>query len=317
MSITAIRYRPGLLELLDQRRLPHEERWTGITDVQHAADAIRDMVVRGAPAIAITAAYGMALAVRRGRVPRRRAHDLLLGARPTAVNLRWILERLEQVPDERVEAEAIRLHREDFETNRRIGMSGASVLPPGGILTICNTGALATGGWGTALGVVRSMVCAGQAVHVYACETRPYLQGARLTAWECMREGIPCTLIGDSMAGALMAEWRVRSVIVGADRVAANGDAANKIGTYSLAVLAHHHDIPFYVAFPRSTLDLRCPNGQHIPIEERPADELSTVRGVSVAPAGVKVWNPAFDVTPADLITGWITEDGLWTPSAG
>ncbi|MCP4808551.1 MAG: S-methyl-5-thioribose-1-phosphate isomerase [Proteobacteria bacterium] len=310
----AIRYRPGLLELLDQRRLPAEEHWVGITDVHHAASAITDMVVRGAPAIAITAGYGMALAVRRGRVDRRQAQELLLAARPTAVNLRWILERLDQVPDARVEPEAIRLHREDLDTNRRIGMTGARVLPPGGVLTICNTGALATGGWGTALGVVRSLVCAGNAVHVWACETRPYLQGARLTAWECQREGIPCTLIADSMAGALMAEGRINSVVVGADRVAANGDAANKIGTYTLAVLAKHHGVPFYVAFPRSTLDLRCPNGQHIPIEERSPDELTTLRGVRIAPEGIHVWNPAFDVTPADLITGWITEDGLWTP---
>ena len=314
--IEAIRYRPGLLELLDQRRLPAEEHWNGIVDAAAAAEAIREMVVRGAPAIAITAAYGLALSVRR-KQNRAAAREQLLAARPTAVNLRWALERLDGVSDEDLEAEALAIHREDLETNRAIGMSGAEVVPPGGILTICNTGSLATGGWGTALGVVRSMVCQGQAVHVWACETRPYLQGARLTAWECQREGIPCTLIADSMAGALLATGRISSVIVGADRVAANGDVANKIGTYSLAVLAHHHGVPFYVAFPRSTLDLRCPSGRHIPIEERAPGELTTVRGTRIAPPGVRVWNPAFDVTPAELVSGWIVEDGLWTADAG
>ncbi len=316
MSISAIRYRPGLLELLDQRRLPREEHWIGCVDVEHVAEAIRDMAVRGAPAIAIAAAYGMVLAVHRG-VPRARARSLLLAARPTAVNLRWALERLDKVSDKRIEAEAKAIHDEDLGTNRAIGMHGASLMPPGNVLTICNTGALATGGWGTALGVVRSMVCQGRPVHVYACETRPYLQGARLTAWECQREGIPCTLIADGMAAALMRERRVSAVIVGADRVAANGDVANKIGTYSLAVLARFHDLPFFVAFPRSTLDLRCPSGAHIPIEERPAEELTTLRGVPIAPAGQRVWNPAFDITPADLVHAWITEDGAWTPESG
>lgn len=314
--IEAIRYRPGLLELLDQRRLPGEEHWNGIVDAAGAAQSIRQMVVRGAPAIAITAAYGLALSVRR-KQDRAKARELLLLSRPTAVNLRWALERLDEVPDHGLEAEAVAIHEEDLATNRAIGMTGANVLPPGGVLTICNTGSLATGGWGTALGVVRSMACQGQALHVYACETRPYLQGARLTAWECQKEGIPCTLIADSMAGALMAAGKVSSVIVGADRVAANGDVANKIGTYSLAVLAHHHDIPFYVAFPRSTLDGRCPSGHHIPIEERAASELTTVRGTRIAPQGIRVWNPAFDVTPAALVSGWIVEDGLWTPDAG
>ncbi len=314
--IQAIRYRPGLLELLDQRRLPEVELWNGVVDAAGAAGSIRDMVVRGAPAIAITAAYGLALSVRR-RQDRAAAREILLAARPTAVHLRWALERLDRVPDSELEAEAIAIHREDLETNRAIGDSGARVLPPGGVLTICNTGSLATGGWGTALGVIRSMVCQGQALRVYACETRPYLQGARLTAWECQREGIPCTLIADSMAGALMAAGKVSSVIVGADRVANNGDVANKIGTYSLAVLARHHGIPFYVAFPRATLDPRCPSGRHIPIEERGATELTCVRGTRIAPRGVRVWNPAFDVTPAALVTGWIVEDGSWSPDAG
>ena len=182
------------------------------------------------------------------------------------------------------------------------------------MLTICNTGALATGGHGTALGMVRSAIAAGRAVHLYMCETRPYLQGARLTATEAQVDGIPCTLIADAMAAALMQGGRVQAVVAGCDRVAANGDTANKIGTYSLAVLARHHGVPFYVAMPTSTLDRRCPTGADIPIEERPADELRTLGGVSIAPPDVPVWNPAFDVTPANLITGWVTERGVWRP---
>ena len=314
MNIVAIRYQPGLLELLDQRLLPEREVWLPIRDGAGAADAIRDMVVRGAPAIAITAAYGLALAIRGGG-DRGAARARLLASRPTAVNLRWALERLDTVPDAGVEAEAIAIHAEDLAINRALGAVGAATLPEGGIYTHCNTGALATGGWGTALGVIRSIAASGRPVSVYAGETRPYLQGARLTAWELCKEGIDCTLVPDSAAGAAMAGGRVSSVIVGADRVAANGDTANKIGTYNLAVLARHHGLPFYVAVPTSTLDLRCPSGAHIPIEERAADELRSFRGHAIAPAAVGVWNPAFDVTPAALITGWITEKGLWTPA--
>ena len=301
----------GTLSLLDQRLLPHRAAWLRLTTPEEAAAAIRDMVVRGAPAIAITAAYGLALAVATG-ADRRAASARLLAARPTAVNLRWALERLAAVPDALVEAEAIAIHAEDLAINQALGAAGAPLLD-GGVLTICNTGALATGGWGTALGMVRSARAAGRDVHVYALETRPYLQGARLTAYECVEEGIPCTLITDGMAGALLASGRVRACVAGCDRVAANGDAANKIGTYQLAVLARHHGGPGSIALPTSPLDRRCPDGAAIPIEERPAAEVTAFAGAPVAPAGVGVWNPAFDVTPAALITAWVTERGVWT----
>jgi methylthioribose-1-phosphate isomerase len=316
VTITAIRYTPGRLELLDQRLLPEREVWLSIDTAAGAADAIRDMVVRGAPAIAITAAYGMALGVTSGE-DRSASRARLLEARPTAVNLRWALERLDGVPDEGLEAEARAIHAEDLAINRALGEVGADHIPPGGVYTHCNTGALATGGWGTALGVIRSMMARGLRPKVYAGETRPYLQGARLTAWECWKDDIACRLVPDSAAGSLMAEGRVRSVIVGADRVAANGDTANKIGTYSLAVLARYHQIPFFVAMPLSTLDLRCPDGAHIPIEARPPDELIRFRGHVIAPPEIGVYNPAFDITPAALISGWITEEGLWTPADG
>ncbi len=312
-GVEAMRYTPGELQLLDQRRLPHEVVWLRLTSADAVAGAIRDMVVRGAPAIAITAAYGLALAVRQ-RADRAQARARLLASRPTAVNLRWALERLDPVPDALVEAEARELHAEDARICRALGDHGADLLPAGGIYTHCNTGALATGGWGTALGVVRSLHARGVPVRVYAGETRPYLQGARLTAWELLAEGIPCTLVTDGMAGAVLQAGRVASVVVGCDRVAANGDTANKIGTYGLAVLARHHGVPFYVAMPLSTLDTRCATGDDIPIEERPAAEVRGFGGRATAPDGVAVWNPAFDVTPAALITGWITEHGPWTP---
>lgn len=312
-AVAAIRYDDGVLALLDQRRLPHETLWRDVPDCAAAARAIREMVVRGAPAIAITAAYGLALAVRAGE-DRAGARARLLASRPTAVNLRWALERLDGVPDAGVEDEARAIHAEDARICRALGDAGAGIVPAGGLYTHCNTGALATGGWGTALGVVRSLHAQGRPVHVYAGETRPYLQGARLTAWEMVQEGIPCTLVTDSMAGAVMAAGRVDSVVVGCDRVAANGDAANKIGTYGLAVLARHHGLPFYVAMPLSTLDRRCPTGADIPIEERGPAEVLGFGGARTAPDGVAVWNPAFDVTPAALITGWITERGSWLP---
>jgi len=308
----AIEWDGAALRLLDQRRLPVEERWLRLESWQSVAGAIADMVVRGAPAIAISAAYGLALAVRAGD-DRAAASAGLLAARPTAVNLRWALERLAPLPDAEVEAEARAIHAEDQRINRALGDHGAPLLR-GGVLTICNTGALATSAHGTALGMVRSAVAAGSAIHVYACETRPYLQGARLTAWECLRDDIPCTLIADGMAGALLAAGRAEAVVVGCDRVAANGDTANKIGTYSLAVLARHHGVPFYVAMPTSTLDRRCPTGADIPIEQRPADELRCLAGHPVAPPEVPVWNPAFDVTPAGLISAWVTEAGVWRP---
>ncbi len=308
----AIRWDGGTLSLLDQRALPQESTWLDITTWEKTADAIRDMVVRGAPAIAITAGYGMALAIQAG-AKRDTAAAGLLAARPTAVNLRWALDRLSTIADEAIEAEAQAIHAEDLAINQSIGRHGAPLLS-GGVATICNTGALATGGHGTALGMIRTAVAQGRDIHTYALETRPYLQGARLTAYECMQDALPCTLIPDGAAGALLASGRVNAVVVGCDRVAANGDTANKIGTYSLAVLARHHEIPFYVAMPSSTLDSRCASGAEIPIEERPGSELTTFRGTEIAPAGVKTWNPAFDITPAGLITGWVTELGLWSP---
>ena len=308
----AIRWNGSTLFLLDQRRLPTEQNWIEITDWNGAAQAISDMVVRGAPAIAITAAYGMALAVQAG-ANREEAARTLSESRPTAVNLRWALRRLASIPDDELPVEAVRIHKEDIEICRALGAHGASLLE-GGIATICNTGALATGGHGTALGMVRSAIEIGKKIHVYALETRPYLQGARLTATECVADNIPCTLITDGMAAALMATGKINAVVVGCDRVAINGDTANKIGTYSLAVLAAHHDIPFYVAMPTSTLDRTCTTGNDIPIEIRPHAELRQLGGVQVAPENVSVWNPAFDVTPANLISGWVTEHGIWKP---
>ena len=308
----AIRWNENTLYLLDQRQLPTEHTWLEISEWTGAAQAISDMVVRGAPAIAITAAYGLALAVRAG-VSRQKATRILSQSRPTAVNLHWALQRLSSVPDAHVLAEAIRIHQEDIEICRSLGAHGAPLLT-GGVATICNTGALATGGHGTALGMVRSAIGVGRSIHVYALETRPYLQGARLTATECVADNIPCTLITDGMAAALMANGEINSVVVGCDRVAANGDTANKIGTYSLAVLAAHHEIPFYVAMPTSTLDRTCTTGRDIPIEIRPPSELRRISGVPIADENVAVWNPAFDVTPAKLITGWVTEHGIWRP---
>lgn len=306
----SIQWKKTHLELLDQRVLPHQENWLQIETCNAAADAIRDMVVRGAPAIAITAAYGLALAIRHGE-DRLLASQTLLNARPTAVNLRWALERLAQLPPEQIEAEAEAIHQEDLAINQALGDHGSHLLQ-GGVITICNTGALATAGYGTALGMIRSAHRDERNIHVYILETRPYLQGARLTAFECQKEGIPCTLITDGMAGALMARGAIQAAVAGCDRVALNGDTANKIGTYGLAVLAKHHKIPFYIAMPTSTLDRRCPNGVEIPIEERNPEEVRSFHTIPVAPSDVKVWNPAFDVTPANLISGWVTEKGVW-----
>ncbi len=308
-----------VLVLLDQRVLPRVTREIVCTDAASAAAAIRDMVVRGAPAIGITAAYGFALELLAGGDPLVAA-EVLCASRPTAVNLRWAVERVSSVPPERALDEARAIHAEDVAINRAIGRHGLEVLRGLGlgrklrVYTHCNAGALATGGYGTAVGVLRAAHEAGELERVFAGETRPYLQGARLTAWECQRDGIPCTLVTDSMAAAAMATGRVDCVIVGADRVAANGDVANKIGTYGLAVLARHHGLPFYVAVPRSTLDPRCPTGADIPIEERAASEVLGYGSERWA-AEVDVWNPAFDVTPAALVDAWITEDGPWTPT--
>ena len=302
MTVEALRWKGDRLEVLDQRLLPDRVAYLTCRTAAEVAEAIRGMAVRGAPAIGCAAAFGIALE------PKESSYDTLAKSRPTAVNLFWALERMRGAKDKRAEAEAI--FAEDLKINRAIGANGAKLIPPGArILTYCNTGALATAGHGTALGVVRSAKSKG--ISVLACETRPYLQGARLTAWECAQEGIPCTLIADNMAGHLMSRSEVDLVIVGADRIAANGDTANKIGTYTLAVLAQRHRLPFYVAAPLSTFDAHTPAGSKIPIEERAAEEMTGYRGARWAPEGVRVRNPAFDVTPAELVTAIICEKAV------
>ncbi|HSG77826.1 MAG TPA: S-methyl-5-thioribose-1-phosphate isomerase [Burkholderiales bacterium] len=302
MTVEALRWKGDRLEVLDQRLLPDRVAYLTCRTAAEVAEAIRGMAVRGAPAIGCAAAFGIALE------PKESSYDTLAKSRPTAVNLFWALERMRGAKDKRAEAEAI--FAEDLKINRAIGANGAKLIPPGArILTYCNTGALATAGHGTALGVVRSAKSKG--ISVLACETRPYLQGARLTAWECAQEGIPCTLIADNMAGHLMSRGEVDLVIVGADRIAANGDTANKIGTYTLAVLAQRHRLPFYVAAPLSTFDAHTPEGSKIPIEERAAEEMTGYRGARWAPEGVRVRNPAFDVTPAELVTAIICEKAV------
>ena len=323
----AIRWEDSALYLLDQTRLPAAEDWLRYTDYRQVANAIRTMVVRGAPAIGITAAYAMVLAAQenacKGDFPAAmsRAKAVLAASRPTAVNLFWALDRMENLwlsagPDlPRLEEEARAIHREDVQMNETMGKAGAELVPQGArILTHCNAGALATGGYGTALGVIRAAHAQGKVSMVYADETRPLLQGARLTAYELVRDRIPVTLICDDMAGYLMAQGKVDLVVVGCDRMAANGDFANKIGTYSLAVLAKHHGIPFYTALPSSTIDLSIPDGSHIPVEQRGGEEVSCFAGVQTGPVGVETWNPAFDVTPHELLTAVITERGVLRP---
>ena len=307
----AIRWDGHTLHLLDQRRLPMETHWITLSTWEDVATAIEHMVVRGAPAIAIAASYGFAMAITAGE-DRGVVANGLLKARPTAVNLRWAMERMASIPDDGLTAEAVRIHAEDLSICQAIGHHGAPLLE-GGVLTICNTGSLATGGHGTALGMIRTAHKNKNNIHVYVMETRPYLQGARLTAYECQQDYIPHTLITDGMAGALMATGRIQSVVVGCDRVAINGDTANKIGTYGLACLAHHHNIPVWVAMPTSTLDRHCDNGHSIPIEERSCAEVTQVLGSPIAPLHTHAWNPSFDVTPAHLIDGWVTEHGIWS----
>ena len=283
--------------------LPEKTVYVTCRSAAEVADAIRDMVVRGAPAIGCAAAFGVVLS--KGSPG---SFEVLAKSRPTAVNLFWALERMKKAKD--LEAEAIAIYEEDIAANRAIGRLGAELIAEcARVMTHCNAGALATAGYGTALGVIRS--AKSKNISVIANETRPYLQGARLTAWELVQEGIPCTLITDSMAGHLMSKGEVDVIVVGADRIAANGDVANKIGTYALAVLAKRHGIPFYVAAPLSTFDPKIPDGSHIPIEERPPGEVTGYRGTRWAPEGVAVRNPAFDVTPAELITGIICETGV------
>lgn len=328
----AIRWQGNSLALLDQTRLPVEEVWNTYTDYRKVADAIRRLVVRGAPAIGVAAAYALCLAAMeyKGQNPEEFQKSMaaasaeLAASRPTAVNLFWALDRMglalgaagcgaDALPILIREAEAI--HREDVAMNRAIGAAGAAIVPHGArILTHCNAGAIATGGYGTALGVVRSAFTQGKVEMVYCDETRPLLQGARLTAWELVKDGIPATLITDNMAASLMAQGKIDLVLLGCDRMAANGDFANKIGTYGVAVLAHYHGIPFYSVLPSSTIDLSIPDGSHIPIEQREASEVTHFAGVQTAPEGVGVYNPAFDVTPHRLLTGIITEKGVIHP---
>lgn len=322
---------PGRLEMIDQTRLPAVFEYLSFESAAGVAEGIRTMVVRGAPAIGVAAAYGVALeALRMQDQPRaafdaalERGFELLAGSRPTAVNLFWALQRMRACRDAHggtsVEAiarallhEAQLIHAEDIRINCQMGEHGAVLLPDGArVLTHCNAGALATAGHGTALGVIRSAVAAGKRISVFADETRPFLQGARLTAWEMVQEKIPVTLITDNMAGHLMACGEIDAVVVGTDRVAANGDVANKIGTYMVAVLAQRHRIPFYVACPLSTIDLSVASGREIPIEERAPSEVTGFREAQWSAPGVQVRNPAFDVTPAELVTALITEKGV------
>ena len=319
--------------MVDQRKLPVQEIYVRCRTAAEVARAIRTMVIRGAPAIGVAAAFGIALGMRKSAATGtqkfaaefHKTCELMASTRPTAVNLFWAIERMkrvvataaeagasvEQIQD-RLDHEAQAIHDEDVASCRAIGAFGAQVVPADAkILTHCNAGALATAGYGTALGVIRGAVEAGKHVTVFADETRPFLQGARLTAWELVRDGIETTVITDNMAGALMRQGGVNFVVVGADRIAANGDTANKIGTYGVAVLAREHDIPFYVAAPLSTIDLKTSDGSRIPIEERNTREVTHVAGTQLAATGALIWNPAFDVTPHRFISGIITERGI------
>ena len=304
----------GVFWLLDQRRLPQEEVWVPVRTAREMAQAIRDMVVRGAPAIGVSAAFGIVLAHMAGE-DLEEADRLLRQSRPTAVNLFHALDRMRphfgDLKGSLEEAKA--LWREVEETERAISQHGARVLK-GQVLTHCNTGPLATGGYGTALGAILEAHRQGRVRHVWVDETRPYLQGARLTAFELMKAGVPATLIADNMAGFLMQRGQVDAVIVGVDRMALNGDFANKIGTYALAVLAHHHGIPFYAALPLSSVDPRLETGQGIPIEERPPEEVTHIRGLPIAPPGFPAYHPAFDVTPHRFLIGIVTEKGVLYP---
>jgi methylthioribose-1-phosphate isomerase len=309
--------------MIDQTRLPRETVFVTCRTYQEVAEAIRSMVIRGAPAIGVAAAMGVALGVATSNDPLERICDTLARTRPTAVNLFWAIDRMKrlalslanepaQAIQQRLIEEAQTIYHEDIAINRAIGAHGAPLVPDGKhILTHCNAGALATAGYGTALGVIRAAVEAGKKVAVFADETRPFLQGARLTAWELQQDGIDTTLITDNMAGHFLRSGKIGCVIVGADRIARNGDVANKIGTYSVAVLAKENGVPFYVAAPISTLDLTLASGDEIPIEERAASEVTHVYGVAVAPEGIAVANPAFDVTPNRYVTAIITEQGV------
>ena len=331
MTIQPIRWKKDRILLLDQTRLPEKEVYIECRTYQDVARAIKRMVVRGAPAVGITAAMGIALGVQ--AIPEKDKNNFLSrfekicqtisSTRPTAVNLFWAIERMKKIVDPNplpplknlkalLKKEALKILKEDIESNKRIGELGNRFIKSGDtILTHCNAGALATGGYGTALGIIRSAKAKGKKVQVVADETRPFLQGARLTAWELKKEGIPVTVITDNMAGFMMRQNRINAVIVGADRIAANGDVANKIGTYSLAILAREHRVPFYVAAPLSTIDFNIKTGQEIPIEERSPEEVSHFQGKRTVPQGTSVWNPAFDITPNTFISAIITDAGI------
>lgn len=319
------------VRFIDQTKLPNEETYVNCTTHQQVADVIRDMVVRGAPAIGVAAAMGVALGINNSKADNilslqqefDEIADLIGKTRPTAVNLFWatrrMREKFETIKSKPISEikhllieEAKRMHAEDIAANQAMGRHGAALMPSsGGVLTHCNAGALATCGYGTALGVIRAAIEQGKKIHVYADETRPFLQGSRLTAWELMKDGIPTTVISDNMAGAMMKQGKIGAIVVGADRIAANGDVANKIGTYTVAVLAKEHGIPFYVAAPFSTIDLATPDGSGIPIEQRNPREVTHFAGKLVTPEGVGIENPAFDVTPAKYVTAIITEGGI------
>jgi len=326
--VETIQWTPEGVVMIDQTRLPREEAYVTCHAFEEVADAIRTMVIRGAPAIGVAAAMGVALGVLHADPARldeefARICDTLAATRPTAVNLFWGIDRMKRVfaevrgepiarIRERLVQEAKQIRLEDIAINEAIGRNGADLVPDGRtVLTHCNAGALATAGYGTALGVVRAAVAAGKRIDVFADETRPFLQGARLTVWELQHDGIPATLITDNMAGHFLKSGRIGCVVVGADRIAANGDVANKIGTYSVAVLAKENGVPFYVAAPVSTLDLSLASGDAIPIEQRAASEVTHVFGVAVAPDDTRVENPAFDVTPNRYISAIVTERGV------
>jgi methylthioribose-1-phosphate isomerase len=329
--VETIQWTPDGVVMIDQTRLPREETYVTCRSYTEVAEAIRSMVIRGAPAIGVAAAMGVALGVLETPPEELDARfpvicDTLAATRPTAVNLFWAIDRMQRLYRslrgrplseirDRMIAEARQVYLEDIAINQAIGRHGAALVPDGKtVLTHCNAGALATAGFGTALGVIRAAVSSGKKIDVFADETRPFLQGSRLTVWELQQDGIPATLITDNMAGHFLKSGRIGCVVVGADRIAANGDVANKIGTYSLAVLARENGVPFFVAAPLSTLDLTLESGDRIPIEERSAAEVTHVFGVPVAPDGTAVRNPAFDVTPSRYVTAIITENGIARP---
>ena len=330
-----IEWTPEGIALIDQRLLPLQEEYRICRNYQEVAEALQTMVVRGAPAIGVTTAMGIALGIKHSTATKPDALrsefgkicETLAATRPTAVNLFWAIARMKKlfegliaegsalpVIQERLHEEAQKILEEDIAANKSIGRHGASLVPSGKtVMTVCNAGALATAGYGTALGVIRSAIKAGKKVHVMALETRPFLQGSRLTAWELQKDNIPTTLITDSMAGHFLHSGQIGCVVTGADRIAANGDVANKIGTYTLAVLAKENGVPFYVAAPISTLDLTILSGESIPIEQRSPDEVTCIQGVAIAPPGVAVSNPAFDITPHRYVSAIITERGIAT----